>query len=209
MFAGQLLTGSHLGTAFSRVASSLGKQSHSGDPDLRASPVSEPAWGLYADGVRLIALRALGDTSLADDIAQEAITRAIASLAADRGKPIADLGGFVYGIARHLITDVHRARGRTVSVDSVPEPTAPLPGALDLAIEEEDRHRLRSALSELDATDRNLLRLFFVDGLGAEEIGRQLNEPPVNIRKRKSRALARLRRVFERHETHPEPTDSR
>jgi RNA polymerase sigma-70 factor (ECF subfamily) len=163
---------------------------------------------VYAAGIRLLALRALGDASLADDIAQEAVTRAIAAIASGRGDSIADVGGFVYGIARHLIADVHRARGRTVELDAVPEPPAPAVNALDAAIAEEDRRRVRAALDELPPADRDLLRCFFLEGLRAEEVGERLGETPVNIRKRKSRALERLRRLFG-HESADNATNTR
>lgn len=158
-----------------------------------------PNWGVYAEGVRLIALRALGDPAQAADVAQEAITRAIASLADGRPDPIRDVGGFVYGIARHIIADLHRSQSRNVPIDETPEVPTAHPDALESAIAEEDRQRVRSALQELPASDRDLLHDFFVDGLTADVIAARLGETPVNIRKRKSRALERLRRVFGGH----------
>ena len=174
------------------MTTSIEKGSQASPP----SPASEqPPWHVYVEGVRLIALRRLGDASLADDVAQEAITRAIASLAAGRSEPIGDLGAFVYGIARHLITDLHRGGGRTVPLDSVAEPLEPRADALDQAIASEERHQVHEALAQLDPADRQLLTQFFVEGLDADAIATRLGSTAVNIRKRKSRLLERLRRL--------------
>lgn len=192
------------------MAYPLGNEPHIRDSLSRSSSASdEQPWALYADGIRLIAMRALGDPALADEVAQESVTRAIASLATAREQPIIDVGGFVFGIARHLIADVHRARGRTQSLDSVPEPRTQSPTALEIVIADEDARKVRSALHELAPSDRNLLRLFYVDGLDADEIGQRLGETSVTIRKRKSRALERLRRAFTGHESSISSTDTR
>lgn len=164
---------------------------------------------MYADGVRLIALRALGERSLADDIAQEAVARAIAVLAEGRGETIGDLRAFIYGIARHLIADAHRARDRTVALDGVAEPPEPRLDALETTIADEERRQVRAALKELPPRDRNILRLCFFEGLDAVAIAARLRESVVTIRKRKSRALERLRRAFfNGHEPPPGPTES-
>lgn len=176
-------------------------------------PADAPPWALYADGVRLIALRATGDESTAADIAQEAITRAMIAwtgrASREGADAIGDLRAFVYGIARHLVADVHRERGRTRAIDDVPDPVEPAADALAAAVAAEDRRRLRAALGELSWRDRVILRLCYFDALDVEEIARRLGDNPVNVRKRKSRALERLRRVFlQRHEGEGEPTDT-
>lgn len=163
---------------------------------VSAAAGPEPQWAVIADGIRLIALRALGDPAQAEDIAQEAITRAIASLAAGRETPISDPGAFVYGIARHLIADMHRREARRVALEGVPEPIEPKPDALERAIAADERERVRHAMSGLAEPDRQILRLFFVQGLTAEEVGVRFGETAITIRKRKSRALARLRQAF-------------
>jgi RNA polymerase sigma factor (sigma-70 family) len=162
-------------------------------------------WGVYAEGVRIIALRALGDAALADDVAQEAVTRAIAAVA--EGRDVDDLGAFVYGIARHLIADAHRGRARTVPLGAVPEPPAPQTDALDAAIAAEDAGRVRAAIAQLPEGERELLYLYFVEGLHADDIARRLRESPVTIRKRKSRALERLRQVFAGHDSRRPTTE--
>ncbi len=71
--------------------------------------------------------------------------------------------------------------------------------------------RVRDALGLLSAPDQELLRLCYFEGLSPGEIARRLGEPADRVRKRKSRALERLRLAFRGapgHDAHSSPTDS-
>ena len=67
---------------------------------------------------------------------------------------------------------------------------------LSLIISKQQREQLRVALADLSATDQEILHLSFFEGLSPAEIADHLNEPAERIRKRKSRALLRLRSAF-------------
>ena len=71
-------------------------------------------------------------------------------------------------------------------------PLATTTDALQHLIEGEERERLRAGLSALSPADRGLLRRCFVNGERITHIATELGEPPERIRKRKSRAVARL-----------------
>jgi RNA polymerase sigma factor (sigma-70 family) len=76
----------------------------------------------------------------------------------------------------------------------------------------EERDRVRQALTQLSATDRDILHLSFFEALTPVEIADRLGEPALRIRKRKSRALRRLRQAFLRgaetgHESRSAQTD--
>jgi RNA polymerase sigma-70 factor (ECF subfamily) len=153
-----------------------------------------------------MALRALGEAAAADDVAQEAIARVIGVLRSGGGPPIADLGAFIHGVARHIIADVQRARSGLQGSNALELIPDPRPDALSEAVSADERRRLRSALDSIPVSDRELLELCYVNGLGATEIAERLREPPERIRKRKSRAIARLREAFlklQRHESKP------
>lgn len=144
----------------------------------------------------MVALRALGNPDVAEDVAQEALSRGIA--AADSGRLTAEdnVGAYLHGIARHVIADIRRAQGRESLVPSSLEPS-PVPAvALRELITKEERARVRRALSRLSERDREILRLAFWDDLNSAEIASRLDEPPARIRKRKSRAVERLREAF-------------
>lgn len=148
-------------------------------------------------GLELMALRALGDRDVAEDVAQESLARALAALQASRPVESGDLGAFVRGIARHVIVDTLRRWGRRAHLERVQGPSLGSPPTpLAQLLRSEDRQRVREALGELCQRDAEILRLSFFDGLTPAEIAARSGEPSGRIRKRKSRALARLRRAF-------------
>lgn len=146
-------------------------------------------------GLELIAVRALGNVDDARDVVQEVLARAIATVEGGGGRRITGtLAAFVHGIAVHVIADLHRARARTI-------PSSPVIDAargseantLDSLIDDEERSAVAAAVARLDPSDRELLHRCFVDGQQVAVIARATGEPAARIRKRKSRALQRIR----------------
>src|ERR1700674_4454018 len=85
---------------------------------------------LLRSGIRLMALRALGDADAADDVAQESLARAVDVLRC----PPANLGAYVAGIARHVIADHFRMRQRVVPLDQLSADALPAAGADALTV---------------------------------------------------------------------------
>lgn len=166
-------------------------------PDASA-PASAIDWELLRAGVRLIALRAVGDPDAADEIAQESIARAVEVLGCPN-KP-ANLGAYIAGIARHVIADHFRANARIVPVgpayfdattDDATDPLTAMCSEGELA-------RVLDAVEQLSTDDRELVRLCYFEALTPTEIAARLGMPPERIRQRKLRALQRLRTAFDR-----------
>jgi len=154
-------------------------------------------------GLRLIALRALGSADVADEVVQESLARAVVALGKGQPSDPAKIPAFVAGIARHVIVDFQRAQRRMVSLDSDSQVLLPAmeASALDALVQAGDRLTIRTALAQLPSTDRELLRLCYFEGLTPAEVAKRLGEPSDRIRKRKSRALERLRNTLTgRHE---------
>lgn len=151
---------------------------------------------LLRAGVRLMALHALGNQDVAEEVAQETIVRAFHSLRSSRPEK---LGPFVAGIARHVIADIIRARPREVPLDHLaPESEAQTqPDPLTVLCDEHEKVRVYRALGRLTMDDRELLRLVFFEDLSPNDIARRDGVPPERIRQRKLRALARLRLAFD------------
>ena len=149
-------------------------------------------------GLQLMAVRSLGTVDAAEEAVQETLARAVAALARDQLADPAKLPAFVAGIARHVIVDMQRARYRSVSLESLPVAAHPSyhPDALKALVLAEERARVRAALVSLSESDRDLLGLCYVEGLAPTEIAERTGEPAERIRKRKSRAMDRLREAF-------------
>lgn len=153
-------------------------------------------WAAYADGVRFLALRKLHDPDAADDVAQETVFRALKAATERPGEPIRDPAAFIYGIARHIIADTARSSHKTRSFTAADSLAAPDRDYLQALISEEERHRVRVAIRDLPRAERALLEMSFVRGMTSHEIASRLGESADGVRKRKSRALQRLRKVF-------------
>ena len=171
------------------------------------NPISDDALVRIREGIRLLALRRLGDVALAEDVAQEAIARGLVAIREGRPADPERLGAYFRGIALHVITDLYRDRGNAGPVSragtSPPDPRSSSP--LDDTIRQERAGRVRGALHRLSAGDRELLRLCYYEGLTSAEIARRKGEPAPRVRKRKQRALERLARQLDERPGHTPP----
>jgi RNA polymerase sigma factor (sigma-70 family) len=146
-------------------------------------------------GIRIMALHDLRDAELAEEVAQESMVRLVDALREGRLQDTARLGAFARSIARHVIVDTLRARRRITGIDSTPEPATD-EDSLGTLISAERATRVRGALERLSAGDREILRLSFFEGLTPQQLAERIGEPSPRVRKRKERALERLRKVF-------------
>lgn len=147
-------------------------------------------------GLELLALRVLGDRGAAEEVAQETLARAV--VAADRGTVIQDgrLAAFVAGIARHVIADRQRDDAKRAPLSAAAHLVSAETDPLTKLMSADERASVHTALGVISVPDRELLRLCYFEGLSPTEIARQLGEPAERIRKRKSRALDRLREAL-------------
>ena len=168
----------------------------------------------FRPGLELLAVRALGSMDAAREAVQETLARALVALQNGQPSDLAKLPAFVAGIARHVSVDMLRAQRRVVSLDtlSAHHQRSGEADALSALVSAADRVRVRGALSQLTPGDRELLQLCYYEGLTPGEIAVRLGEPAERVRKRKSRALERLRAVFHgtvSHETSSRTTENR
>ncbi len=147
----------------------------------------------FVNALRIIAIRALEDEDDAADAVQETLARAMAAVRKGRISTEDPVTAFVYGIARHVIADVLRRRAREHASPELDRVVAPDPSPLELLVRADEVERVRRALRRLSRSDRELLRRCYEVGERTVDIAEELGEPPERLRKRKSRALARLR----------------
>ena len=129
--------------------------------------------------------------SAADDATAETFIRAWKALPRYRNKGLPFVA-WLYGIARNVIADVHRAAART-------QPTAEVEGTAsvdptDLQVERLD---LQAAISKLPKRQRQVIELKYLAGLNNDEVGAALGKTPGAINAVQWRALQGLRQILE------------
>ncbi|MGQ0562303.1 MAG: RNA polymerase sigma factor [Gemmatimonadota bacterium] len=148
---------------------------------------------LLRTGLRIMALRALGDEDAADDVVQEALYRALSAVTPEIAADQARLGAYVGGVARHIIADAKRGANRFASHDAAVSAISADDDVVGQLLLREEQTRVRAAIQRLAIADQIVVRASFYEGLTPAEIAGRLNQPVARVRKRKSRALARLR----------------
>jgi RNA polymerase sigma-70 factor (ECF subfamily) len=158
---------------------------------------ADAARELFSDtlvsGLRLTVARSLGDGPDAADAVQQILTSAVEASREGRIPDTVPVAAYVHGIARHVIADALERRIRDRRTRAVADVRSRAPGALEALIREQEAALVREALRHLPERDRALLRRCYVDGERLVDIAADLGEPAATVRKRKSRALARLR----------------
>jgi len=154
----------------------------------------------YRPRLLYFALRRLRDRTLAEEIAQDTLTVVLQALRDNRIEDPSRMPGFIFGVAKNLVSKALRER----SLHSNPGPAseqveaAPWLDDPDAALLlEEQRQQVREALRQLSPGDREILHRVFVADQSLEEIAAEIGIPNAAVRKRKSRALERLKKIFQ------------
>jgi RNA polymerase sigma-70 factor (ECF subfamily) len=161
----------------------------------RSSPAAFlPVFDRHYRRIHRYASRRLG-RSLADDIASETFTRALAGIGRyDLSQP--DAGPWLFGIATHLIAAHRRAEVRayralaSTGVDPVVDDGDAV--VLRLAAQAQGP-ALGAALAALKPRDRDVLLLFALAELSYDQIAAALDIPVGTVRSRLNRARAQVR----------------
>ncbi len=155
------------------------------------------AFDRWASLVHTLALRSLGSHHDAEDVTQQVFVSAWRSrhtLRPERGT----VPGWLVGIARHRIADVHAQRARSArDAEAVASEAAPV--AHDPPADE----RLATRLLLADELDRlgeprgRVIRMAFVDELTHEEIAERLGMPLGTVKSHVRRGLIKRRNRLE------------
>lgn len=142
----------------------------------------------------VFALRRLGEKAAAEDAAQETLRRVIEALEQDAVRNLDALPGFVLTTAKHVCQQRLRSRGREAQAMErlAGEPPVVLASAYDQLVSDERRRAVRNAMNSLPSDDRQVLQFFYMQGLDAGSVARQLRISAGAARVRKHRALKRL-----------------
>ena len=155
------------------------------------------AYARYAPSIFGFLVRLVRSRALAEDLFQHTFLRL-----AERGPNLradSDLRAWLFAVARNAFHSDVRARGHAASVDVALLPTPSAPDAqpeAGLALNDLER-----ALDELAPEDRELLLLVGVEGLSHAQLVEVLGVDAGAVRKRVSRARARLAQALDAGDT--------
>jgi RNA polymerase sigma-70 factor (ECF subfamily) len=153
---------------------------------------------LYAPAVCRFAAMAARSPAEADDIAQEALLRAVRRL--DRFDPLrGEVEAWLWRIVANVASDMQRAERRRLALwtrlSRVREATAD--SVESLAIDHIDNQRLLASLRLLGPRDRTLLALRFGADLDLSAVGEALGMSEATAGRAVLRALEKLRSSLE------------
>jgi len=162
---------------------------------VQAGPATDPEAEAelcrrLAPRVRLYGLRHLRNDAAAADLMQQVMLMMIERLRAGALREPAKLASFVFGICRMVVLDLRRGTARRdrlleTYAEALLPPEAPAP--------EPDGERLAHCLESLPERERTVLMLTFYDDMPADDLARELELSPANVRVIRHRGLAHLR----------------
>jgi RNA polymerase sigma-70 factor (ECF subfamily) len=135
------------------------------------------------------------DVHQAEDLTQEAFAAAWEKIAAFRGQ--ATLATWLHRIAYTKFIDARRAGRRAAGVlERLAGPKAAPADPLETVMADDEARHLYRALHGLDAPDRTVLVLHYLQGLSYREMAAVLDEPTGTVKWRTGEALNRLRTLL-------------
>jgi RNA polymerase sigma-70 factor (ECF subfamily) len=153
----------------------------------------------YFERIYGLAYRLLGDHTSAEDVAQDVFRKVYR--AADQLDPSREPGPWLMSITHNVCRDYWRSRGyklsrRTSSIDEHESLMATLPSSTDnpeqSTLKSERERQVRNAIMKLTEPLREVVVLHDYRGLSHEEIAVAVGASYAAVRKRYSRALAKL-----------------
>jgi RNA polymerase sigma-70 factor (ECF subfamily) len=145
-------------------------------------------WRSFGDRLRRFIAKQVHHEHDADDILQNVFTRIHAALPGlnDEEK----LEAWLFQVTRRAVMD-HFRRRRSLALSS--EPSLPLP---DSDVPSQLASCLRPLMEELDAPDREALRLTDLEGLSQKDLAGRLGLSQTGARSRVQRARGRLKEIL-------------
>jgi RNA polymerase sigma-70 factor (ECF subfamily) len=154
-------------------------------------------YDVYVDQVYRFALFRLGNSHDAEDVAEQTFVKAFEAIGRYRWRNV-PFSAWLFRIARNLVTDEFRKRGRTSEIDlEEVTPVLVAPGSTHEEVEGRIwAVRLHGALEELTEDQRTVVLLKFFGGLSNLEIAKTMHKNEGSVKSLQHRALAALGRLL-------------
>ena len=155
---------------------------------------------LYASPLYNYALRLCRDPLLADHIVGDVFAKLLERFASGRG-PISNLRSYLYEMTYHIIVDEARSLRRRAPLDALVSPKSDVYSGI---LSSEDQIMIEMIFNaiqhELTDDQRHVITLRFLEEFSIRETAAILGKDEGHVKVIQSRALAKLRQVFESKE---------
>ena len=172
-------------------------------------------YGRYLTPVYQFVLARMGDPHLAEDIAAETFVAMVESIEHLRGEDELTFAAWLFGIARHRISDHYRrARGQPEPAGVIgpyeePAAAAEAGDPLRVVMAREEWGDVVASLRHLTEEQRNVLLYRCLLGYSTEEVASMLGRQVGAVRALQFRALTALSQRLARLDSHPRLTAMR
>jgi len=140
---------------------------------------------------RFVFLR-VNSRDIAQDLTSETFTRAWDKFKDNSGTEVKNWVGFLYQIARNLVTDFYREKGK-VQIISASYVADPAMGLEEKAFLSSEADQIKAVLSKLGEEQQEVIIWRYLEGLSNKEIAKILDKPEGTVRVIVHRALEALR----------------
>jgi RNA polymerase sigma-70 factor, ECF subfamily len=137
----------------------------------------------------------VGDVKQTEDLTAQVFLEALECL--PRYRHIGHFSAWLFGIARHKVTDYYRTRHLELPIEDTDGESFKKSDPLSTLIQIEEAQRISKFVHQLDEQDQELLRLRFVAELNFGEIAQLINSNMEATKKRFYRLLAHIRQQLE------------
>ncbi len=148
----------------------------------------------HLDAVYRYAFYRLRADAEADEVTSEVFHRALVAM--PRYEPRRPFLAFLYGIARHVVTDRLREARPEASFEDAIAHASEAPGPEETASRLDDARRLRAAIGRLTPLQQEVVILRFLEDRSTKEAAALIGKPESTIRGIQMRALAALRALL-------------
>lgn len=147
----------------------------------------------YIDKIYRFIFFKVGTEDVAQDICSETFTKCW-EFYKNKDNNIENNQAFIYRVARNLVTDYYRKKGRVqvVSTDNLPIQD-PEVGLEEKAIFASDLDQVRLALNDLKEDYQNVITWHYLDDLPIKKVAEMMNKSEQNTRVLLHRALKSLK----------------